>query len=315
MPRLAACAALCAALCAPARAYYYEPPPLPQPFSIFKFKVTHWQTTGSDYFRTSFYLPPESWVPPDPDVQAGSTLDFQGLDSAIEVLSAEARLFRGFSVEAEYGSSSFSGGTAYDHDWLHAPWHILYFYTGPVWVDPIHRDFSLSRSRLAGSTELYSFNAYLRVYNSSRQRTKQTAEPLMKEKGMSSTTLRGLDSLDTGDFSGLPKDDSNLDKMEFYREHPDAQIPGGEKVREFHGRVDPELGRIIREGEDGGEPNVAFVHGSVIKELSRYLHGDIKAAQVEPGGVVGVFKIPAGGYVAKPLLKENDTSEDLPTGS
>ena len=170
LPRLAACAALCAALCAPARAYYYEPPPLPQPFSIFKFKVTHWQTTGSDYFRTSFYLPPESWVPPDPDVQAGSTLDFQGLDSAIEVLSAEARLFRGFSVEAEYGSSSFSGGTAYDHDWLHAPWHILYFYTGPVWVDPIHRDFSLSRSRLAGSTELYSFNAYLRVYNSSRQR-------------------------------------------------------------------------------------------------------------------------------------------------
>ena len=154
-----------------------------------------------------------------------------------------------------------------------------------------------------------------KAYNSSRQRTKQTAEPLMKEKGMSSTTLRGLDSLDTGDFSGLPKDDSNLDKMEFYREHPDAQIPGGEKVREFHGRVDPELGRIIREGEDGGEPNVAFVHGSVIKELSRYLHGDIKAAQVEPGGVVGVFKIPAGGYVAKPLLKENDTSEDLPTGS
>lgn len=154
-----------------------------------------------------------------------------------------------------------------------------------------------------------------KAYNSSRQRTKQTAEPLMKEKEMSSTTLRGLDSLDTGDFSGQPKDDSNLEKMEFYREHPDAQIPGGEKVREFHDRVDPELARIIKEGETSGEPNVAFVHGSIIKELSRYLHGDIKAAQVEPGGVIGVFKIPVGGYLAKPLLKENDTSEDLPTGS
>jgi len=148
-------------------------------------------------------------------------------------------------------------------------------------------------------------------YNSSRVRTKQTIAPLMSSKGMQSETLRDLDSLDTGDFAGKPKDKENLKKMAWYQEHPDAQIPGGEKVRNFRNRVDSALLRVIEEGQEG-DPSIACIHGSVVKELSRMLHNDMHKAHVEPGGVVGVYKIPAGGYRAQVLLGENDTEEHLP---
>ena len=153
-----------------------------------------------------------------------------------------------------------------------------------------------------------------KVYNSSRSRTKQTIAPLASSKGMQSETLRDLDSLDTGDFAGLPKDKENLKQMEWYQEHPDAQIPGGEKVRNFRDRVDSALLRVIEEGQEG-DPSLACIHGSVMKELSRMLHNDMHKAHVSPGGVVGVYKIPAGGYCAKVLLAENDTEEHLPFGS
>jgi len=152
------------------------------------------------------------------------------------------------------------------------------------------------------------------VYNSSRFRTKETLAPLLKAKGLQSETSRLLDSLDTGDFSGQPKDKENMKKMMWYNEHQDAQIPGGEKVRSFRTRVDAELLRVIEEGQSG-HPSAACIHGSVVKELSRMLHDDMHKAHVEPGGVVGVYKIPAGGYRAQVLLAENDTEEHLPYGS
>ena len=148
------------------------------------------------------------------------------------------------------------------------------------------------------------------VYNSSRSRTAQTINPLAKEKGVKSKTISALDSLDTGDFAGQPKDDKNLEKMQWYREHPDAKIPGGDVVRDWQNRVDDALLKVIKESEKDGHPAIACVHGSVIKELSRFLHGDIQQAKVEPGGVVAIYKLPSGGYVAEPILNENDTDED-----
>ena len=148
------------------------------------------------------------------------------------------------------------------------------------------------------------------IYHSSRLRTKQTIDHIAKSKGLKPILTKDLDSLDTGNFAGKPKDKENNRKMKWYREHPDAKIPGGQTVREFQNNADDAFARLLKEG-DQGKPIIAGVHGSIVKELGRYLHGDIKAAHVEPGGVVGVYKLPNGAYVAKPLLDENDGDEEL----
>lgn len=150
------------------------------------------------------------------------------------------------------------------------------------------------------------------IYHSTRLRTKQTVEPLAKSKNLKPILNSNLDSLDTGNFAGKPKDKENKKKMKWYREHPDAKIPGGQTVRGFQDNADGAFAHLLEEGSSkAGKPIVAGVHGSIIKELGRYLHGDIKAAHVEPGGVVGVYKLPSGAYVAKPLLLENFGDEEL----
>lgn len=163
LPRLAAFFIIGAALSLPARAYYEAPLP-EESFGIIKVTVKRWYSTGSGLFKTSFLMFP------DEDILAGSTLDFRELDAALNLLSVEVRLPGGFSIEGEYGDNRFSGGTGFDHDWLHAPHYIIYFDDEVTWTEPRHQDFSLSRSNLAGTTKLYSVNSYLRVYTSSRRK-------------------------------------------------------------------------------------------------------------------------------------------------
>lgn len=153
------------------------------------------------------------------------------------------------------------------------------------------------------------------VYNSSRSRTRETILPLAESKGLKPETLSELDSLNTGNFAGQDKDKDNMKKMQFYREHPDSKIPGGDVIREWQNRVDAGLTKVIKQSEKDGHPAIACIHGSVIKELSRFLHGDIKKLKVEPGGVVAVYRLPSGGYIAEPILRENMVDEDLPPNS
>ena len=156
-----------------------------------------------------------------------------------------------------------------------------------------------------------SFSA---IYRSSRKRTKQTLEPLLKVKGMKAKVLKDIDSLDTGELAGKPKSKKNLKLLKWYRNHPDEQIPGGEKVQDFRNRVDPKIMSIIHKGESGSKPTAACVHGSIIKEISRLLHDDMDHARVEPGGVVGIFKSPSG-YEAKALYRESKEPEEMYAGS
>ena len=163
LPRFAAFFIIGAALSLPARAYYKAPLP-EESFGIIKVTVKRWYSTGSGLFRTSFLMSP------DADILEGSTLDFRKMDAALNLLSVEVQPLKGFSIEGEYGDNRFSGGTGFDHDWLHAPHYIICFDNGVTWTEPSHRDFSLSRSKLAGTTKLSSVNAYLRVYTSSRRK-------------------------------------------------------------------------------------------------------------------------------------------------
>jgi broad specificity phosphatase PhoE len=161
------------------------------------------------------------------------------------------------------------------------------------------------------------FNArkFSAAFHSGKRRTAETLEPLMQDKGMESTKIDDMNSLNTGDFTGLPKSEKNKKALEWFREHPEEKIPGGETVQSFRDRVDPAIQMAIRIGEEAGQPTISAVHGSVMRELSRLLHnGDYNKVKVEPGGIVGVFKSP-NGYTAKPLVKENLGEEEIQPGS
>jgi broad specificity phosphatase PhoE len=130
--------------------------------------------------------------------------------------------------------------------------------------------------------------------------------------------LKALDSLDTGEFAGKPKDKENLKELKWYREHPEEPIPGGEKVQKFRDRVDAKIMQLLHKGESSSKPILVGVHGSITKELGRYLEGDMEACHVEPGGVIAVFTNPQShsGYTAEPILHDSEeTPEEIAAGS
>lgn len=178
-------------------------------------------------------------------------------------------------------------------------------------------DFKLNKKGQKQADELVPFFAgrkFSAAYTSTRSRAKQTIAPLMRAKRMKATPTEDLESLDTGVMAGLPKNETNLQIMKHFQENPKETIPGGEKVRTFRNRVDAELMAIIRRGEDGPSPTVAATHGSVLKELSRIITGDMKAVRVGPGGVIGVYRN-SNGYTLRALHKPVDGSEEDKPGS
>jgi broad specificity phosphatase PhoE len=166
----------------------------------------------------------------------------------------------------------------------------------------------------AALVPFFANKAFSGAYGSTRKRVAQTMKPLMEAKQMKMKPLKALDSLDTGEFAGKPKDKENLKELKWYRENPEEQIPGGEKVEDFQKRVDDKIMKLVHKGESADRPIVAGVHGSVIKEINRLFHNDMDFAKVEPGGVLAIFKSPSG-YEVKALLKPSDEPEEVYAGS
>lgn len=175
-------------------------------------------------------------------------------------------------------------------------------------------DYPLNDEGKKQATKLVSFfkrKQFSKIYGSDRKRVVETLTPLAKDKKMTIQKVNNLESLNTGDFSGLPKSDENLKRLKWYNKHSEIIIPGGESVQAFRDRVDPVLQSIIEHGEQSGKPTAAGVHGSVLKELYRMLYGKIESkARVEPGGVVGVFK-GSHGYEAIPVLGAKDKEDQM----
>jgi probable phosphoglycerate mutase len=180
-------------------------------------------------------------------------------------------------------------------------------------------DLPLNEKGEAQAAEIPQFLAGYKLsalYHSGMHRTMQTAAPLAKAKGVKPEKIENFDSLDTGDFSGLPKTKENRDKLNYYRDHPDEKIPGGESVQHFRDRVDPIIKNVIKIGQTSGAPAAAVVHGSVIREISRLFAQSYDALKVEPGGIIGVFTTGDGSYKVEPLVKEDQGAEDMdPAGS
>lgn len=173
-------------------------------------------------------------------------------------------------------------------------------------------DFPLNKEGQEQAQKLIKFfrrDRFSKIYGSDRKRVLQTLEPLAKNKKMKIIKANNLESLNTGDFSGLPKSDENLKRIKWYNKHPNVMIPGGESVQAFRDRVDPMLESICKQGEEAGVPVAVGCHGSVLKELYRWLYGKIESkARVEPGGVVAILR-GSHGYEAIPILGSKDKED------
>ena len=153
------------------------------------------------------------------------------------------------------------------------------------------------------------------VYSSGLRRAEETLRPIIAGRGLRPSVLTDLNSLDVGELAGEPKSDKNLDTVSYYQDHTEEKFPGGESVDEFRRRVDPKILAIIHKGEASGAPALAVVHGSILRELCRFVNKDEhNGSKVKPGGIVGIFKSPSG-YVAKALHRKSDKPDDDRFGS
>jgi len=176
-------------------------------------------------------------------------------------------------------------------------------------------DAPLNEAGMAQAEELPNYLKGYRLsalYHTGMHRTAQTLLPLAEGRDMDMIGLKKFNSLDTGDFAGLPKNDENRERLSYYRDNPDEIIPGGESVQNFRDRVDPIIMNLIHTGEESGAPIAAVAHGSVMREISRLFDQSYDSLKIEPGGVVGVFKDDAAGtYTVKALVKESPNGEDM----
>lgn len=163
--------------------------------------------------------------------------------------------------------------------------------------------------------DLFKNRSISEAHSSGLKRAKETAAPILAGRGIRLKTSDALNALDVGDLAGQPKNDKTLDEMSHYQDHTDERIPGGESIDEFRRRLDPKILAIIHRGEETGKPTLAVVHGSVLRELARFInHDEHNQTKVKPGGIVAVFKS-SSGYVAKALHKKSDKPDDDRFGS
>jgi broad specificity phosphatase PhoE len=147
------------------------------------------------------------------------------------------------------------------------------------------------------------------AYTSSKQRTQETGNLFFGGPGRTKI-VKDFDALNVGKFSGQKKTDENMKEIMHYQKNPDEKIPGGERITDFRKRVDPNIKKMLEEGEESGKPTIAFVHSSIIHEVSHLLHHDHNAVKVTPGGIVGVYKRPNGSYYAQALLHGSNSGQD-----
>jgi broad specificity phosphatase PhoE len=184
-------------------------------------------------------------------------------------------------------------------------------FRGPIDIE-LNNDGKKQAEELANFFKDTSFSS---AFTSDKKRTKETAKIVLGNRKIQPKKIKQLDSYNVGDLSGKPKNEENMALVKYYQEHPDETIPGGESLNKFRKDADPKIMMIIKRGEASDKPVIAFVHSSIIHELSHLLHGDHQMVKVRPGGVVAVSKTKNGKYKAIPLLKESKHTEDKSFGS
>src|SRR5579859_776315 len=154
-------------------------------------------------------------------------------------------------------------------------------------------DVELNEDGREQAEELKKFfddSSFSAAFTSDKIRTKETAKTVLGDRKIRLKKVKQLDSYDVGDLAGQPKNEENMALVKYYQEHPDKVIPGGESLNQFRKDANPRIMMVIKTGAASSRPAIAFVHSSIIHQLSHLLHGDHQLVKVRPGGVVAVLK-------------------------
>jgi len=155
-----------------------------------------------------------------------------------------------------------------------------------------HSNVSLDRQgrREAASLAFY-FQAIdlSHIVSSDKARAIETAKTIGAAKAMPVVETPNLHPWNVGEFSGQPKDAENKERLQYYIDHPDEPIPGGEALNDFKTRVRPCYKEAAEMAACCGEPVLLVMHSSNIHEIGSMIYDNHQSTLVEPGGVVAVY--------------------------
>lgn len=138
------------------------------------------------------------------------------------------------------------------------------------------------------------------IYTSDLQRTMQTLAGILKGKGFDAapmfTSHKALSERDYGEFTGMNKwevkEKVGDDEFNGIRRSWDHPVPGGETLKDVHGRVVPYFSETILPDLRAGKNVLLVSHGNTIRALMKHLediHEDDMATVEMPFGQLLIY--------------------------
>lgn len=173
-------------------------------------------------------------------------------------------------------------------------------------------DAPLAESGLADAHNLAGIFKKIKLWphiiSSDKRRAVQTATIIAEALGMGVKRTPGLRAWNVGSFSGKPKNEENLEALDYYIEHPNVPPPTGESLEQFKARVRPVLAKAVETAFYREMPVLLVVHSSIIHEAGEVFNGDHSSTLVKPGGIA-VIALKNSKLVAKPLYRPLEESK------
>jgi broad specificity phosphatase PhoE len=147
---------------------------------------------------------------------------------------------------------------------------------------------------------------FAQAYSSDLRRAAETLDIVLKgDKGLMAERLCALRPWNIGELAGQEKSPANKQRLSEYADSPDEPVPGGESLAWFRSRYKNVLGDIL--SKQG--PSLIVQHASNDHEVGHILHNDIDALDVEPGGIIGIYRGP-NGFAGKILSGQHSSQAD-----
>ena len=141
------------------------------------------------------------------------------------------------------------------------------------------------------------------------QRTMQTAGVVAQQTGASVEKDSRLLPWHAGLLTGTKRNPKSEALRDYYVQHAEKPIPGGESIAQSENRMHGVLKAAIHHGQTKGLVLLA-THGLGIKAAETLVKGQRNptgdAAMIEPGGLAGIFQ-GANGLEMHPLFKGGET--------
>jgi probable phosphoglycerate mutase len=141
------------------------------------------------------------------------------------------------------------------------------------------------------------------VYTSDLDRAVETAK--LAFPGAKAVKDKRLRPWDVGVFTGKDRD-QNQEKLNYYIDHADEEIPDGESLRAFSLRMKKAFEQYVQEGLEDGPIAVVF-HSSNIIQFEKIAEGKDELGRPEdvelvlPGGILSILE-EKGVYKAEPIF-------------